>query len=102
MFNNFSFNGENYLQTQGTAMGSFLDTTVILEDGTLHMDLYTKPTDTHHHLSLNNYHPKYCASTLPYSQSLRLRRICSRKEDFEKRVRDHLLACGHEAPSVYY
>ena len=81
---------------------SILATTVILKDGTLHMDLYTESMDTRHHLFLNNCHPKYCASTIPYSQGLRLRRICSRKEDFEKRARDHLFAFGREAPSVDY
>ena len=171
--NNFSFNGENYLQIQGTAMGTrmapsyanlfmadleedlmasmrtkpriwcrryiddifaiwehsqdaldlflqqinllhptikfmaetsmecvtFLDTTVILEGGTLHTDLYTKPVDTHKHLSPT----AVTQNTIPYSQGLRLKRICSRMEDYEKRakkLKDHLLACGHEPSSV--
>ena len=38
---------------------TFLDTTVILEGGTLHTDLYTKPADTHKHLSPNSCHPKH-------------------------------------------
>ena len=99
-FNNFSFDSENYLQTQGILRS--LTPQSSLEDGTLHMYLYTEPTDTRHHLFLNNCHPKYCTSTIPYSQDLRLRRICSRKEDFEKRARDHLFAFGQEAPSVDY
>ena len=76
---------------------------VILEDDTLHTDLYTKPTDTHQYLSPSSCHPKHCTTTIPYSQGLRLRRICSRREDFEKRLnklRDHLLACDYEANSI--
>ncbi len=40
---------------------------------------------------------------VPYRQSLRLRRICSRDEDFQKRsmeLKDHLLARGYEERSV--
>ena len=157
--NNFTFNGEHYLQTQGTAMGTrmapsyanlfmaeleetllartthkpriwwryiddvsaiwecgqdnletflrqintfhttikftaewstdrvpFLDTTVILDEGTIHTDLYTKPTDTHQYLSPESCHPRYCSTSIPYSQSLRIRRICSREEDFRRRT----------------
>ncbi len=159
--NNFSFNGENYIQVQGTAMGTrmapsyanlfmaeleanllawtprtpsvwwryiddifaiwehgqetldiflgqinefhdtiqftaeysteritFLDTTVILDGTTIHTDLYTKPTDTHQYLSPESCHPKHCTTSIPYSQSLRLRRICSRNEDFVERTED--------------
>ena len=82
---------------------SFLDTTVILAGGILHTDLYTKPTDMHQYLSPNSCHPKHCTTSIPYSQALRLRSICSRREDFERRanqLRAHLLACGHELQSV--
>ena len=82
---------------------SFLDTTVILVGGILHTDLYTKPTDTHQYLSSNSCHPKQCTTSIPYSQAIRLRRICSRREDFERRtnqLRAHLLVCGHDLQSV--
>ncbi len=174
--NNFSFNGEQYLQTNGTAMGTrmapsyanlfmadleekllnwtiarpyvwwrfiddvfaiwdkgqellqtflqqindfhpsikftaetstdrvaFLDTTVILEGNKLHTDLYTKPTDTHQYLSPQSCHPRHCTSSIPYSQSLRIRRICSREEDYRGRteeLRSYLLARGYNEPTV--
>ena len=82
---------------------TFLDTTVILENDMLHTDLYTKPTDTHQYLSPNSCYPKHCTTSIPYSQGLRLRRICSRREDFVKRsseLRDHLLARGYKTNSV--
>ena len=63
---------------------SFLDTAVHLsEDGYLRTDLYTKPTDAHSYLRYESSHPSHCKSSLPYSQFLRLRRICSRMDDFE-------------------
>ena len=82
---------------------TFLDTTVILENDMLHTYLYTKPTETHQYLSPNSCHPKHCATSIPYSQGLKLRRICSRREDFVKRsskLRDHLLARGYKINSV--
>ena len=62
-----------------------------------------KPTDTHQYLSPNSCHPKHCTTSIPYSQALRLRRICLRREDFVKRLnelRDHLLAHGYDTNSV--
>ena len=84
---------------------TFLDTTVILENDILHTDLYSKPTDTHQYLSPNSCHPKHCTTSIPYSQGLRLWRICLRREDFMKRLnrlRDYLLACGYDTNSVDY
>ena len=77
---------------------SFLDTTVILDETILHTDLYTKPTDTHQYLLPSSCHPRHCTSSIPYSQALRLRRICSTNEDFQKRIRElmaHLMARGY-------
>ena len=82
---------------------TFLDTMVLLEDDILHTDLYTKPTDTHQYLSPNSCHPKHCTTSIPYSQALRLRRICLRRKDFVKilnELRDHLLAHGYDTNSV--
>ena len=155
--NNFQFNGNNYLQTGGTAMGTkvapsyanlfmseleekliethtlkpkvwfryiddiffiwehgenslkewyehlnnyhktirftlewsrktinFLDTTVKKDkNNRLYTDLYTKPTDTNSYLRFDSAHPPKCKQSLPYSQFLRLRRICKDKTDFE-------------------
>jgi len=78
---------------------NFLDTTVILDGTTIHTDLYTKPTDTHQYLSPESCHPKHCTTSIPYSQSLRLRRICSKVEDFTLRsnqLRTQLLARGYK------
>ena len=86
-----------------TQQVSFLDTTVILEGNNIYTDLYTKPTDTHQYLSPDSCHPRHCTTSIPYSQALRCRRICSRDEDFEKRTRElktHLLARGYQSTTV--
>ena len=55
---------------------------VHLEDGKLWTDLFCKPTDSHNYLHFNSAHPEHNKTSLPYSQYLRLKRICSRDEDF--------------------
>ncbi len=57
---------------------SFLDTWVKMEDNFLYTDLFVKPTDTHMYLHYNSCHPKHSKSGGPYSQLLRVKRICSR------------------------
>jgi len=62
---------------------NFLDTTVIKsKKDTLITDLYEKPTDTHSYLHYSSCHPHHTKTGLPYSQFLRIKRICSREVDF--------------------
>ena len=71
---------------------SFLDTTVQLtEDRKLYTSLFSKPTDAHNYLLYNSSHPKHLTRSLPYSQFLRLRRICYFLNDFDK----HAIQIGH-------
>ena len=56
---------------------NFLDVTVYLENGNIKTDLYVKPTDTHQYLHSSSCHPYHCKKGIPYSQTLRLNRICS-------------------------
>ena len=63
---------------------NFLDTTVILNgDGTLRTTLYSKPTDSHNYLLYSSSHAQHCKNGLPFSQFLRVRRICSSLHDFD-------------------
>ena len=157
--NNFCFNGQNFIQTQGTAMGTkmapsyaclfmgdlergilenspdkpflwvrfiddifgiwthgmekwhifyehlnsshnhikfvgsvsdtcipFLDVEVHLDNGLISTDLYCKPTNSHNYLPWNSCHPKGTKKGIPYSQALRIRRICSEPHYFNKRL----------------
>ena len=69
---------------QSTEKVNFLDTTVhTTPEGTLYTDLYSKPTDSHNYLRFNSAHPSHCKTSLPNSQFLRLRRICTRIEDYD-------------------
>ena len=56
---------------------NFLDVQVIKEGDRLITDLFTKPTDTHQLLHRTSCHPGHTKKGVPYSQALRIRRICS-------------------------
>ena len=67
---------------------NFLDVKVRLEnEGNIKTGLYTKPTDAHNHLSYKSCHPPKCKDSIPYSQFLRIRRICSDNSDFTNEAR---------------
>ena len=64
---------------------NFLNMTVHLEkDGSLWTDLHCKLTDSHYYLLFFSAHPHHCKKRLPYSQFLRVKRICTRNKDFIK------------------
>ena len=64
---------------------SFLDTLVNTQ---LTTDLHCKPTDTHQYLHWNSCHPQHCKVSIPYSQALRIRRICSQEVDFKRHAEE--------------
>jgi hypothetical protein len=62
----------------------FLDIKVKLNNKRLETDLYCKPTDSHSYLHYSSAHPKACRDSIPYSQFLRIRKICTKLEDFDR------------------
>ena len=73
----------------------FLDTTVsVNDDGTLSTDLYTKPTASYQYLHHSSYHNPPVTTSLPKSQFMRIRRICSNITDYDrhaKRFTEHFV-----------
>ena len=63
-----------------------MDVMLKIENGFISTDIYTKPTDAHAYLHRQSCHPLHCVMNIPYSQMLRLRRLCSNEEVFEKRI----------------
>ena len=63
---------------------NFLDTSIILNDGLVTTDLYTKPTDKHQYLLHTSCHPNSCKKGIPFGQALRIHRICSTDAFFDK------------------
>ena len=59
-----------------------------LVEGVIETDLYVKPTDSHQYLQSSSCHPFHCKKDIPYGQALRLNRICSETNSFNKRYND--------------
>ena len=77
---------------------NFLDLNVSLRNGVTHTDLYIKPTDCHHYLHYQYSHPLHIKTSIPFSQALRVNRICSSEKDFKTLVshmEEWLLARGY-------
>ena len=47
-------------------------------------DFFVEPTDTHQFLDPSSSHPYHCKKGIPHSQALRLNRIFSVNESFDK------------------
>ena len=61
---------------------NFLDVTVSIMENCLKTSLYSKPTDACQYLNTSSNHPKHVISNIPKGQFIRIRRICSNKEDY--------------------
>ena len=62
---------------------NFLDLNVKLSNGKLQTSLYVKPTDSHQYLHFQSSHPNHTKRSIVYSQTLRVSRACSQKEDYK-------------------
>ena len=82
---------------------SFLDTYTTCENGIMLTDIYNKPRDTHQYLSPRSCHPKHCTKCIPYSQDLRIKRICSNEQTTKTRLGEltyHLKQRGYNNASI--
>ena len=78
---------------------NFLDTPVyITEEGFLKTDVYHKAVDTHSYLDKSSCHPEHTKKSIPYSQFMRIRRICTDDENFKERTLQqskYFESCGY-------
>ena len=83
---------------------NFLDTTIIKDaSDRINTDVYHKPTDTHLYLHWTLAHPPHLKYSIPYSQALRLRRICSSTDILEQRIMEYsnfFVVCGYKREKV--
>ena len=76
--NTIKFTLEQSLET-----ANFLDIKINKDNtGCLQTNLYYKPTDSHNYLMYSSEHPRHVLNGRPYSQFLRLRRLCSLESEF--------------------
>ena len=62
---------------------SFLDTEIYIKNNKLHTKIFKKETDRQTFLNINSEQPKSLKISIPYSQALQIKRICSTKKDFD-------------------
>jgi hypothetical protein len=62
----------------------FLDILFKVDPDTLRIKstIHYKETDSHSYLQYSSHHPLHCKNSIPFSQFLRLRRICSNEIEF--------------------
>ena len=64
---------------------SFLDILVSINGNRLTTSVFYKPTDSHSYLLYSSSYPNHTKQSIPFSQFLRLRRLCSEDEDFQSK-----------------
>ena len=77
---------------------SFLDILVSINGNRLVTSVFYKPTDSHSYLLYSSSHPNHTKRSIPFSQFLRLRRLCSEDEDFHTKsleMRDFFVQRGY-------
>ena len=63
----------------------FLDISIHLKDGSFTTSVHYKETDSHSYLQYESSHPLSTKNSIPYSQFLRLRRLCSDEDEFQRK-----------------
>ena len=70
--------------------GTFWEVIVLwrwsLSNGSIHTDLYIKPADSHQYIQYHSSYPLCIRTSIPFSQALRVSRICSSEKDFKMHV----------------
>ena len=66
----------------------FLDLRLKTTSDRLRTSIHYKKTDTHSYLNYKSSHPARGKNSIPYSQFLRLKRICSEENDFENKSKE--------------
>lgn len=71
----------NFVANEGSSISEielpFLDITLRISDGKIQTSVYYQNTDSHNYLHFSSFHLHYCKRSIPYSQFLRLRRLCT-------------------------
>ena len=67
---------------------TFLDMKLYLKQGKLTTSVHYKSTDSHSYLDYRSSHNPSTKNSIPFSQFLRLRRLCSDDADFEEKAEE--------------
>ena len=83
---------------------TFLDINVSISGNRLSTSVHYKPTDSHSYLLHSSSHPAHVKNSIPYSQFLRLRRLCSDDTDFSEKAEEmcqFFKARGYPDPVIH-
>ena len=83
---------------------NFQDVTISQKEGALQTELYYKSTDTHQFLHFRSCRRYVYKKSIPYGQTIRLKRICSNEEKISSRLEDledWLCSMGYIKEMVY-
>ena len=92
-----------YTVTISDSQLSLLDILLTVTGNKISTSVFFKETDSHSYLTYNSSHPPACKDSIPYSQFLRLRRLCSDQNDFDRQVTtmsDYFTQRGYPASVV--
>ena len=72
---------------------AFLDIKISIEGSGLCTSVYYKPTDSHSYLWYSSSQPAHVMNFIPFSEFLRLRRLCCDDSDFSEKSEATWLSC---------
>ena len=67
----------------------FLDVQISIIENRLETSVYSKPTDSHLYLHATSTHDKSSVNGIPKGVALRLRRLCSTDEEYDKKANEY-------------
>ena len=71
-------------------MLKYLDLLISIRNGRLETTVYSKPTDGHLYLHNDSCHPRSTKLGVEKGVALRLRRICSTEDEFDKQSKKYM------------
>ena len=91
-----------YTSHFSTTQVTFLDITVNVEGNHLSTDLHSKPTSTHTYLHSSSFDPPSTIRSLPKTQFIRIRIICTHIGDFDRHAAEYVQFFKHRGYKENY
>ena len=83
-----SYTSFQYTFTVSEVSANFLDIKLCVKADAISTSVYYKETDSHAYLKYGSSHPKSCKNAIPFSQFLRLKCLCSDRQDLKAKDKE--------------
>ncbi|XP_054269026.1 uncharacterized protein LOC128990596 [Macrosteles quadrilineatus] len=93
-----SFSSLKFTSNISTSTIVFLDLEINIQDGLIQTGVHFKPTNHLQYLHFNSNHPKNTKRSIPFSQAIRGKRICSNDDElnkFNNKISDAFIKRGY-------